>query len=319
MVAETTGRLAKYRVHGTAPTAGRGTRQPGYRPTSGYRRAVGGHTTFQSAPTLVGGDKKKEETIMKTYTKAYIQSLLDKYLDGLTSLEEERLLGEYFRTQSVPPEWEDYREMFAWFDDGMKGKYLQDDNGINNAETASTSIPPKRSKMIRLTLPWLAAACLAGGLIWGIWPKQHSSQSLTVTIDKVCEQQTRPSLKEHAALRTESKENEQPAVTPVTSDQKSTPHVFAATHSPTKMTTISEKEISIGHQDSLLLAQAQHDVDQWQIINDSAKADHSLLMANLLETKAMIAQAHEEIAQAKRLIDSEDKQQHYSPYNIIEL
>ena len=45
---------------------------------------------------------------MKTYTKAYIQSLLDKYLDGLTSLEEERLLGEYFRTQSVPPEWEDY-------------------------------------------------------------------------------------------------------------------------------------------------------------------------------------------------------------------
>lgn len=256
---------------------------------------------------------------MKAYTKAYIQSLLDKYLDGLTSLEEERLLGEYFRTQSVPPEWEDYREMFSWFDDGMKGEYLQDDNGINNAETASTSIPPKRSKMIRLTLPWLAAACLAGGLIWGIWPKQHSSQSLTITTDNASGQLIRSSLKEHAALRTESKENERPAVTPVTSDQKSTPHVLAATHSSTKMITISEKEISIGHQDSLLLAQAQHDVDQWQIINDSAKADHSLLMANLLETKAMIAQAHEEIAQAKRLIDSEDKQQHYSPYNIIEL
>ena len=252
---------------------------------------------------------------MKTYTKAYIQSLLDKYLDGQTSLEEERQLGEYFRTQSVPPEWEDYREMFAWFDDGMKGEYLQDDNGINITETASTSIPPKRSKMIRLTLPWLAAACLAGGLIWGIWPKQHSSQSLTITTDNASGQL----IQEHAALRTESKENERPAVTPVTSDQKSTPHVLAATHSSTKMTTISEKEISIGHQDSLLLAQAQHDVDQWQIINDSAKADHSLLMANLLETKAMIAQAHEEIAQAKRLIDNKDKQQHYSPYNIIEL
>lgn len=256
---------------------------------------------------------------MKAYTKAYIQSLLDKYLDGLTSLEEERQLSEYFRTQSIPPEWEDYREMFAWFDNGMKGKYLRDDNGINNAETASTSIPPKRSKMIRLTLPWLAAACLAGGLIWGIWPKQHSSQSLTVTTDNASGQQTRPSLKEHAALKTESKENERPAVTPVTSDQKSTPHVLAATHSSTKMTTIPEEATSIDHQDSLLLAQAQHDIDQWQIINDSAKADHSLLMANLLETKAMIAQAHEEIAQAKRLIDSKDKQQHYSPYNIIEL
>ena len=250
---------------------------------------------------------------MKAYTKAYIQSLLDKYLDGLTSLEEERLLGEYFRTQSVPPEWEDYREMFAWFDNGMKGEYLQDNNGINNAETAPAPMLLKHSKQKRMALPWLAAACLAGGLIWGIWPKQHSSQSLTVTIDKVCEQQTRPSLKEHAAPRTESKENERPAVTPVTSDQKSTPHVLAAKHSSTK------KEISIGHQDSLLLAQAQHDVDQWQIINDSAKADHSLLMANLLETKAMIAQAHEVIAQAKRLIDNKDKQQHYSPYNIIEL
>lgn len=256
---------------------------------------------------------------MKAYTKAYIQSLLDKYLDGLTSLEEERLLGEYFRTQSVPPEWEDYREMFAWFDNGMKGEYLQDNNGINNAETAPAPMLLKHSKQKRMALPWLAAACLAGGLIWGIWPKQHSSQSLTVTIDKVCEQQTRPSLKEHAAPRTESKENERPAVTPVTSDQKSTPHVLAAKHSSTKMITISEKEISIGHQDSLLLAQAQHDVDQWQIINDSAKADHSLLMANLLETKAMIAQAHEEVAQAKRLIDDKDKQQHYSPYNIIEL
>lgn len=180
---------------------------------------------------------------MKAYTKAYIQSLLDKYLDGLTSLEEERLLGEYFRTQSVPPEWEDYREMFAWFDDGMKGEYLQDDNGINIAETASTSIPPKRSKMIRLTLPWLAAACLAGGLIWGIWPKQHGSQSLTITTDNASGQLIRSSLKEHAALRTESKENERPAVTPVTSDQKSTPHVLAATHSSTKMITISKRNI----------------------------------------------------------------------------
>ena len=256
---------------------------------------------------------------MKTYTKAYIQSLLDKYLDGLTSLEEERLLGEYFRTQSVPPEWEDYREMFAWFDNGMKGEYLQDNNGINNAETAPAPMLLKHSKQKRMALPWLAAACLAGGLIWGIWPKQHSSQSLTITTDNASGQLIRSSLKEHAAQRTESKENERPAVTPVTSDQKSTPHVLAATHSSTKMTTISEKEISIGHQDSLLLAQAQHDVDQWQIINDSAKADHSLLMANLLETKAMIAQAHEEIAQAKRLIDSEDKQHHFSPYNIIEL
>ena len=95
--------------------------------------------------------------------------------------------------------------------------------------------------------------------------------------------------------------------------------MFAATHNSTKMTTIPEEATTIDHQDSLLLAEAQHDVDQWQIINDSVKADHSLMLADLLVSKAMIAQAHEEIVQAKRLIDNKDKQQHYSPYNIIEL
>lgn len=256
---------------------------------------------------------------MKAYTKAYIQSLLDKYLEGQTSLEEERLLSEYFRTQSLPPEWEDYREMFAWFDDGMKGKYLQDDNDINIAETARNQASAKHSKLKRMSLPWLAAACLAGALIWGLWPKQQSSQSLTVTKDKVCEQQTLPSLKQHTAPSTLSVRTERPAATQVTPNQKSSTHVLAATHCSTKMPTISEKEISVNHQDSLLLAEAQHDIDQWQIINDSVKADHSLMLADLLVSKAMIAQAHEEIVQAKRLIDNKDKQQHYSPYNIIEL
>lgn len=255
---------------------------------------------------------------MKAYTKAYIQSLLDKYLDGVTSLEEERLLSEYFRTQSVPPEWEDYREMFAWFDGGMKGKFLQDDNGINIAETARNQASAKHSKLRRMSLPWLAAACLAGALIWGLWSK-HSHQSLTATTDKVCEQQARPSLKEHTAPSTLSVRTERPAATQVTPNQKSSTLVFAATHCSTKMPTISEKEISVDHQDSLLLTEAQHDIDQWQIINDSVKADHSLLMANLLEIRAMIAQAHEEIVQARRLIDNKDKQQHVSPNNIIEL
>lgn len=255
---------------------------------------------------------------MKAYTKAYIQSLIDKFLDGQTSPEEERLLSEYFRTQSVPPEWEDYREMFAWFDGGMKGKFLQADNGINIAETARNQASAKHSKLRRMSLPWLAAACLAGALIWGLWPK-HSHQSLTATTDKVCEQQARPSLKEHTAPSTLSVRTERPAATQVTPNQKSSTHVLAATHCSTKVPTISEKEISVDHQDSLLLAEAQHDIDRWQIINDSVKADHSLLMANLLEIRAMIAQAHEEIVQARRLIDNKDKQQHVSLNNIIEL
>lgn len=56
---------------------------------------------------------------MRRYTDDYIKLLLDKFMDGKSSLEEEDVLGEYFRTHEVRPEWDDYREMFAYFDAGM--------------------------------------------------------------------------------------------------------------------------------------------------------------------------------------------------------
>jgi hypothetical protein len=256
---------------------------------------------------------------MKTYTKAYIQSLLDKYLDGQTSLQEERQLSEYFSSQPVPTEWEDYKEMFAWFDDGMKGKYLQDNDSCHLAETTHAQAPTKHRKLVRLTLPWLAAACLAGGLIWGWWPKQHDSQSLTANTDNVCEQPAQPSQKAHAVLQTEDRQKKQSAVMPILSDKKSDAPLLAATHCPEKTTTNAEEAIAAQRQDSLLIAEAQRNVELWQTMSDSAKADHSLLMANLLETKAIFAVAKQEVAQAKQLIAAQDKKQHVSLNNIIEL
>jgi hypothetical protein len=49
---------------------------------------------------------------MIRYTKEYIQSLLDKYMDGTTTLEEEDILASYFRGNNIPQEWEDYRQLF---------------------------------------------------------------------------------------------------------------------------------------------------------------------------------------------------------------
>ena len=49
---------------------------------------------------------------MIQYTKAYIQSLLDKYMDGTTTLDEEDILSEYFRGKDIPQEWGDYRQLF---------------------------------------------------------------------------------------------------------------------------------------------------------------------------------------------------------------
>ena len=49
-------------------------------------------------------------------TQAYIQSLLDKYMEGTTTLEEEDTLHQYFTRSDVPAGWEDYRLLFAEID-----------------------------------------------------------------------------------------------------------------------------------------------------------------------------------------------------------
>ena len=58
---------------------------------------------------------------MKRYSQHQIKALLDKFMDGQTTVEEEALLADYFRSSDVPAEWEDYRLMFSYFDRGMEG------------------------------------------------------------------------------------------------------------------------------------------------------------------------------------------------------
>ena len=49
---------------------------------------------------------------MTRYTKEYIAKLLDKYMDGTSTLEEEDILADYFRGQDIPQEWADYQQLF---------------------------------------------------------------------------------------------------------------------------------------------------------------------------------------------------------------
>ena len=49
---------------------------------------------------------------MIKYTKEYIAKLLDKYMDGTSTLEEEDILMVYFRGQDIPQEWADYKQLF---------------------------------------------------------------------------------------------------------------------------------------------------------------------------------------------------------------
>lgn len=89
---------------------------------------------------------------MNAYTKEYIGQLLDRFMNGMTTLEEEVVLADYFRHSAVREEWTAYKEMFAYFDGGMK---------------------QEKSTRKGLRKVWLAAASIValGILTFMLWPR----------------------------------------------------------------------------------------------------------------------------------------------------
>ena len=51
-----------------------------------------------------------------------IHRLIERFMAGLTSIEEESHLAEYMRTHEVDEDLLPYKRMFAWFDEGMPAK-----------------------------------------------------------------------------------------------------------------------------------------------------------------------------------------------------
>ena len=49
---------------------------------------------------------------MTKYSKDYIAKLLDRYLDGTSTLGEEDILADYFHRGNVPEEWADFQQLF---------------------------------------------------------------------------------------------------------------------------------------------------------------------------------------------------------------
>ena len=84
-----------------------------------------------------------------------IRLLLDRFMAGETSLEEETLLGEWFRQHSdVSDDLKEYQMMFGYFDEGMPLDHEADEH-VENAH------PKAKARMRRLWLPPSLAASIA--------------------------------------------------------------------------------------------------------------------------------------------------------------
>lgn len=84
----------------------------------------------------------------------YIARLLDRFLQGDSTLEEEKILADYFRSAAdLPAEWEDFRTMFRYFDQGMEHiDYAQQEEVASGLLSALPAVPRRPSRW------WLTAA-----------------------------------------------------------------------------------------------------------------------------------------------------------------
>ena len=105
------------------------------------------------------------------YEKQEIAQLLSKFMAGETSVAEEEVLAQYFRTHEVDEEWAEYKEMFTLFDNGE----VDIEPGIQNVQRSMFNVQreklPKQPKAVRekpkiVTLRWLMVGILPSSRHW---------------------------------------------------------------------------------------------------------------------------------------------------------
>ena len=98
----------------------------------------------------------------KQYNKKEIATLLERFMAGESTLAEEQLLADYFRTHEVADEWREYKEMFALFDNSK----VDVEPAFSGRRTDSSSITRQSSFIIRLAAVSIAAAVVIAFLLW---------------------------------------------------------------------------------------------------------------------------------------------------------
>lgn len=127
------------------------------------------------------------------YSREYIERLLGKFVDGLTTELEEQQLAEYFDTaDDIPAEWQVYKEMFRSF--------KTDDYNFSNAEldamltsnvaveTSAAQIMPKHTSHV---WRWMSVAACAAVVVafvairpWTAFTDNTSAVDKMVTVEK---------------------------------------------------------------------------------------------------------------------------------------
>ena len=179
---------------------------------------------------------------MIRYTKAYIKDLLDKYMDGTSTLEEEDILANYFRGKDIPQEWEDYRQLFQ--------------------EIEAMKPQPKSNKR---WIGWsVAAAAIVAGILYIAVPRhqniQQQTESLIAQSDTIVQSEKTP-IELIPDTMTKQKEQVQPVQTKKRSIRKPEPTIRDYDKAYALMAQIEEEQKNVERQ----LEQAQQEIIEAQL------------------------------------------------------
>ena len=107
------------------------------------------------------------------YNKQEIAQLLGRFMAGETSVAEEEMLAQYFRTHEVDEEWAAYKEMFTLFDNGEVDIEIEDGTPEQPIKDDSAKIKmlPKtvREKPKIVALRWLMAGIAASIVLLAVF------------------------------------------------------------------------------------------------------------------------------------------------------
>ena len=114
-----------------------------------------------------------------------IAQLIEKFMAGTTSIAEEDVLAQYFRTHEVSEEWAVYKEMFALFDAGevdieVEATMQEDEVHVIKAEMPTTT-KQKRARMVALR--WTTA--VAASFLLLLMLHNTNANSNTEAVDRM--------------------------------------------------------------------------------------------------------------------------------------
>lgn len=104
-------------------------------------------------------------------TREEIAILVEKFLDGKTTNQEEQMLYDWFSANDVSKEWQPLKEMFAWYADGMPEEQIELSEELQPQKRGVSLHRPRR------VIRWISvgvgiAAMVAVVLIATLRPRQ---------------------------------------------------------------------------------------------------------------------------------------------------